>query len=345
MTRSLDSAPQESIGSWYALSKPLLQNCMDASLSAWMADINLPIIEFQESKQFFCESMRDTDKITFRLFPKINIWGLSWTLNLLEEDNKLEEFLAGISSFLGLCKVMDPRNSLLEEIINCVPAMMYTLFLFIKCTFSFELVSEAIQEQQRNVYMMAASTTILWLVSLSNGLTGCRVQHCHDSKTIHRSNWVCMHWANSTLWQSPIPGQPTLGYKTVHVMLNAGWCVLFASLSFLLTTDFSLHLWCVLGTSQMLACTAGCLTWHCPPTWCVSRLHSHHILLCSMNHNTLCLHCAPLSHLRDSKGSKEWQWMHGNRNENGNGNGDGDKRVGIGIMEARKHDESSIKLL
>jgi hypothetical protein len=104
---------------------------------------------------------------------------------------------------------------------------------------------------------------------------------------------------------------PTLGYKTVGDV-----CFLCHSPSSLPQTSHSIF-GDVLGTSQMLACTAGCLTQHCPPTWCVSRLHSHHTLLCSMNHNTLCLHCAPLSHLRDSKGSKEWQWRHGNRNENG----------------------------
>jgi hypothetical protein len=121
------------------------------SLDGWYT---ISVIEHRQSKRFFRGFARDTEDIAFRLSPDIDVRGLSWTLNSLEEDNELEEFLAGIPGFLSSHEVMDPGN-ILSEVINRVPAMAHTVFLFIERTFSSGLVSEAIQERRRNVYMRA----------------------------------------------------------------------------------------------------------------------------------------------------------------------------------------------
>ena len=121
------------------------------SLDGWY---KISVIEHRQSKRFSRGFTRDTEEIAFRLSPEIDVRGLSWTLNSLEEDNELEEFLAGIPGFLSSNEVTDPGN-ILSEVINRVPAMAYTVFLFIERTFSSGLVSEAIQERRRNVYMRA----------------------------------------------------------------------------------------------------------------------------------------------------------------------------------------------
>jgi hypothetical protein len=72
----------------------------------------------------------------------------------LEEDHELDQFLAGIPGFLSSHEVTDPMN-VLEKVIDHVPGMAYTVFLFIKRTFTSGLVSEAIQERRKNVYMRA----------------------------------------------------------------------------------------------------------------------------------------------------------------------------------------------
>ena len=121
------------------------------SLDGWY---KISVMEHRQSKRFSRGFTRDTEEIAFRLSPEIDVRGLSWTLNSLEEDNELEEFLAGIPGFLSSHEVTDPGN-ILSEVINRVPAMAYTVFFFIERTFSSGLVSEAIQERRRNVYMRA----------------------------------------------------------------------------------------------------------------------------------------------------------------------------------------------
>ena len=121
------------------------------SLDSWY---KISVIEHRQSKRFFRGFTRDTENIAFKLPSDIDVRGLSWTFNSLEEDNELEEFLAGIPGFLSSHEVMDPGN-ILAEVINQVPAMAYTVYLFIERTFSSGLVSEAIQERRKNVYMRA----------------------------------------------------------------------------------------------------------------------------------------------------------------------------------------------
>ena len=121
------------------------------SLDGWY---KISVIEHRQSKRFFRGFTRDTEEIAFRLSPDIDVRGLSWTVNSLEEDNELEEFLAGIPGFLSSHEVIDSAN-ILSEVINRVPAMAYTVFLFIERTFSSGLVSEAIQARRKNVYMRA----------------------------------------------------------------------------------------------------------------------------------------------------------------------------------------------
>ena len=121
------------------------------SLDSWY---KISVIEHRQSKRFFRGFTRDTENIAFKLPSDIDVRGLSWTFNSLEEDNELEEFLAGIPGFLSSHEVMDPGN-ILAEVINQVPAMAYTVYLFIERTFSSGLVSEAIRERRKNVYMRA----------------------------------------------------------------------------------------------------------------------------------------------------------------------------------------------
>ena len=121
------------------------------SLDGWY---KISVIEYRQSKRFFRGFTRDTEDIAFRLPTDIDVRGLSSTFNSLEEDNELEEFLAGIPGFLSSHEVTDPAN-VLKEVINRVPAMAYTVFLFIERTFSSGLVSEAIQARRKSVYMRA----------------------------------------------------------------------------------------------------------------------------------------------------------------------------------------------
>ena len=121
------------------------------SLDSWY---RISVVEHRQSKRFSRGFTRDTENIALKLSSDIDVRGLSWTFNSLEEDNELEEFLAGIPGFLSSNEVMDPGN-ILSEVIDRVPAMAYTVYLFIERTFSSGLVSEAVQERRKNVYMRA----------------------------------------------------------------------------------------------------------------------------------------------------------------------------------------------
>jgi len=121
------------------------------SLDGWY---KISVIEHRQSKRFFRGFTRDTEDIAFRLPTAIDVRGLSWTFNSLEEDNELEEFLAGIPGFLSSHEVTNPAN-VLKEVIDSVPAMAYSVYLFIERTFSSGLVSEAIQTRRKSVYMRA----------------------------------------------------------------------------------------------------------------------------------------------------------------------------------------------
>lgn len=121
------------------------------SLDSWY---QLSVIESLQSKRFFRGFTKETEDFALRLSSAIDVRGLSWTFNSLEEDHELEDFLACIPGFLSSHEVMDPA-SVLMEVIDRVPAMAYTVFLFIERTFSSGLVSEAIQERRKNVYMKA----------------------------------------------------------------------------------------------------------------------------------------------------------------------------------------------
>ena len=114
----------------------------------------ISVIEHRQSKRFFRGFTGDTEDIAFRLPTDIDVRGLSWTFNSLEEDNELEEFLAGIPGFLSSHEVANPSH-VLKEVIDRVPAMAYSVYLFIERTFSSGLVSEAIQTRRKNVYMRA----------------------------------------------------------------------------------------------------------------------------------------------------------------------------------------------
>ncbi|KAI9452580.1 hypothetical protein F5148DRAFT_500013 [Russula earlei] len=121
------------------------------SLDSWY---KISVVEHRQSKRFFRGFTKDTEDIAFQLCSDIDVRGLSWTFNSLEEDHELEEFLAGIPGFLSSHEVTDPEG-VLKGVIDHVPAMAYTVFLFIERTFSFGRVSEAIQERRKNVYMKA----------------------------------------------------------------------------------------------------------------------------------------------------------------------------------------------
>jgi len=121
------------------------------SLDSWY---KISVIEHRQSKRFFRGFIEDTEGTAFRLSSDIDVRGLSWTFNSLEEDHELEDFLAGIPGFLSSHEVTNPAN-VLKQVIDTVPAMPYTVFLFIERTFSSGLVSEAIQERRKNVYMKA----------------------------------------------------------------------------------------------------------------------------------------------------------------------------------------------
>ena len=142
------------------------------SLDGWY---KISVIEHRQSKRFFRGFTRDTEDIAFRLPTDIDVRGLSWTFNSLEEDNELEEFLAGIPGFLSSHEVTNPAN-VLKEVIDRVPSMAYTVFLFIERTFSSGLVSEAIQARRKIVYMRA-----LDLVTHLLPVTFYQALHCWES--------------------------------------------------------------------------------------------------------------------------------------------------------------------
>jgi hypothetical protein len=100
----------------------------------------------------------------------------------------------------------------------------------------------------------------------------------------------------------------TAGLRTVREMLNAGWPVLLAAFSFLVTTNLSDSIFDnILGGLQTFARAQGAS--HCPThvTRSCSSLSSrkprfHHASsLRSMHHNRLRLRCPPPSRVRDSR--------------------------------------------
>jgi hypothetical protein len=102
------------------------------------------------------------------------------------------------------------------------------------------------------------------LVSLCNGLAGYAIP-LYNTLTVQKSSANSppepVH-APGSLDPSTLPTSKPVpsGLQTVCTMLNAGWPVLLATLSFLMTTNLSDVLFSeVLGTLQVLACTAGCL--------------------------------------------------------------------------------------
>ncbi len=121
------------------------------SLDSWY---RISVVENRLNKRFFSGFTKETEGSALRLSTDIDVRGLSCTFNSLEEDHELEEFLAGIPGFLSSHEVANPGN-VLTDLINCIPGMAYTVFLFIERTFSSGLVSEAIQERRKHVYMRA----------------------------------------------------------------------------------------------------------------------------------------------------------------------------------------------
>ena len=121
------------------------------SLDSWY---KISVIENRLNKRFFSGFTKETEGSALRLSSDIDVRGLSWTFNSLEEDHELEEFLAGIPGFLSSHEITNPGNAL-TDLVNRIPGMAYTVFLFIERTFSSGLVSEAIQERRKYVYMRA----------------------------------------------------------------------------------------------------------------------------------------------------------------------------------------------
>ncbi|KAI9460260.1 hypothetical protein BJY52DRAFT_1186138 [Lactarius psammicola] len=121
------------------------------SLDSWY---RISVVENRLNKRFFSGFTKETEGSALRLSPDIDVRGLSMTFNSLEEDHELEQFLAGIPGFLSSHEVTNPGN-VLTDMINRIPGMAYTVFLFIERTFSSGLVSEAIQERRKRVYMRA----------------------------------------------------------------------------------------------------------------------------------------------------------------------------------------------
>ena len=121
------------------------------SLDSWY---RISVLENRLNKRFFSGFTKETEGSALRLSSDIDVRGLSWTFNSLEEDHELEEFLAGIPGFLSSHEIMNPGNAL-TDLVDRIPGMAYTVFLFIERTFSTGLVSEAIQERRKHVYMRA----------------------------------------------------------------------------------------------------------------------------------------------------------------------------------------------
>ncbi|KAH8987010.1 hypothetical protein EDB92DRAFT_1948779 [Lactarius akahatsu] len=121
------------------------------SLDSWY---RISVVENRLNKRFFSGFTKETEGSALRLSSDIDVRGLSMTFNSLEEDHELEQFLEGIPGFLSSHEVMNPRD-VLTDVINRIPGMAYTVFLFVERTFSSGLVSEAIQERRKRVYMRA----------------------------------------------------------------------------------------------------------------------------------------------------------------------------------------------
>ncbi|KAH9160529.1 hypothetical protein EDB89DRAFT_2235748 [Lactarius sanguifluus] len=121
------------------------------SLDSWY---RISVVENRLNKRFFSGFTKETEGSALRLSSDIDVRGLSMTFNSLEEDHELEQFLEGIPGFLSSHEVMNPGN-VLTDVINRIPGMAYTVFLFVERTFSSGLVSEAIQERRKRVYMRA----------------------------------------------------------------------------------------------------------------------------------------------------------------------------------------------
>jgi hypothetical protein len=119
------------------------------SLDSWY---KISVIENRQNKRFFRGFTKEAEDSALRLSSDIDVRGLSWTFNSLEEDHELEQYLAGIPGFLSSHEVTDPTN-VLADVIDHVPGMAYTAFLFVQRTFSSGLVSEAIQDRRKTVYM------------------------------------------------------------------------------------------------------------------------------------------------------------------------------------------------
>ena len=121
------------------------------SLDSWY---KISVGENQQNKRFSRGFTKETEESALGLSSDIDVRGLSRMFNSLEEDYELEEFLAGIPGFLSSHEVTEPTD-VLEKVIDNVPGMAYTIFLFIERTFSSGLVSEAIQERRKSVFMSA----------------------------------------------------------------------------------------------------------------------------------------------------------------------------------------------
>ncbi|KAI0306827.1 hypothetical protein B0F90DRAFT_1849226 [Multifurca ochricompacta] len=223
------------------------------SLDSWY---KISVIENQQNKRFFRGFTKETEDSALRLSSDIDVRGLSWTFDSLEEDHELEQFLAGIPGFLSSHEVTDPTN-VLEEVINHVPGMAYTVFLFIERTFSSGLVSEAIQERRKHVYMKA-----LDLVTALLPVTFYQALHFWDSDPNPTANifgsldfWLlaeahstdddpdvalsakCMAAAITTYvqerdqrWFHIVMRQLSVSEDTLHVYLAHGDSVFFANL-------------------------------------------------------------------------------------------------------------------
>ncbi|KAH9056366.1 hypothetical protein EDB87DRAFT_1687585 [Lactarius vividus] len=121
------------------------------SLDSWY---RISVVENRLNKRFFSGFTKETEGSALRLSSDIDVRGLSMTFNSLEEDHELEQFLEGIPGFLSSHEVTNPGN-VLTDMIDHIPGMAYTVFHFIERTFSSGLVSEAIQERRKRVYMRA----------------------------------------------------------------------------------------------------------------------------------------------------------------------------------------------
>ncbi|KAH9971340.1 hypothetical protein BGW80DRAFT_1228329 [Lactifluus volemus] len=79
------------------------------SLDSWY---KISVGENQQNKRFSRGFTKETEESALGLSSEIDVRGLSWMFNSLEEDYELEEFLAGIPGFLSSHEVTDPTNVL-----------------------------------------------------------------------------------------------------------------------------------------------------------------------------------------------------------------------------------------